>query len=182
MRASSQRTRRLRLPLSLRSCTHGSRRWLDSNGALTASFEARGTPHATHRAGGCATPSARGRSSTSAKWCSCDKGGLAGAGRLHRRSGAFTRIIHYDYCGCSSRRQLQRSSNTTSGCNDWRHTSGVEQARRPEGELQRLAPPRWRRASSSTPMPPPDTGGTNFPYRRGLPGHDQSPAAVGRGE
>ena len=34
--------------------------------------ESRGTPHVTQRAGGCATPSARGRSSTSAKWRSCD--------------------------------------------------------------------------------------------------------------
>ena len=37
MCASSQRSRRLRRPLSLRSCAHGSRRWLDSNSALTAS-------------------------------------------------------------------------------------------------------------------------------------------------
>ena len=154
MCASSQRSRRLRRPLSLRSCAHGSRRWLDSNSALTASAsrEARRTSRTARAAArrraqeAARAPAPSGAAATRAG-SRAQVASIAEAAPSPASSTTTTAAAALA-ASCSAAATPRRAATTgatpvasskhddqKASCNDWRHLGGAEQARPPRCHL-----------------------------------------------
>ena len=152
MCASSQRSRRLRRPLSLRSCAHGSRRWLDSNSALTASAsrEARRTSRTARAAArrraqeAARAPAPSGAAATRAG----SRAQVASIAEAAPSPASTTTAAAALAASCSAAATPRRAATTgatpvasskhddqKASCNDWRHLGGAEQARPPRCHL-----------------------------------------------